>query len=362
MSIPKKHFAIFIGCLLQLLPGLVSSTPSFRCRSLIPWSKHFPQLTTVTPNNVHAPIRRKPWAIERGGAIDGNSTIDENDTNDENDEETAQCIFRASKAGDGSESDPDGIPDRFLRMQKGNRPKAKAAFDETVRWRGENGVDRILSLPHTKFDLCRAVFPVYIPGRDVAGNLIIVQRPGYFDVDALLKNNATSDDVLMHYIYVVEYCWNVLEPGPPDRTMTVILDLERLSFSTFRNTEKRNFMLKFVKTMSDNYPQRSYKTLIINAPTWFDVMYKVVKPMLRASTRKKIHIIKNGQQQDTTLIEVLGIDSVPREILYNQTLVEGRAEMEGGCEPGANSLIEKELRLFCTERIKKSNASMELVV
>jgi len=128
--------------------------------------------------------------------------------------------------------------------------------------------------------------------------------------------------------------------------MTVILDLERLSFSTFRDREKRGFMLRFVKTMSDNYPQRSFKTLIINAPTWFDIMYRIVKPLLRESTRRKINIVKNGPQQDTTLIEVLGIEAVPKEILCNQTLVEDRGDLEGECEPGVGSLIEKELRLF----------------
>jgi len=170
----------------------------------------------------------------------------------------------------------------------------------------------------------------------------------------------STEDVLMHYIYVVEYCWNILDPGPPDRTMTVILDLEEVRWTTFRDREKRSFMLKFVKTMSDHYPQRSFKTLVINAPTWFDMVYKIVKPLLRESTKEKISIVKRGPQQDTTLVEVLGIDSVPREILYDENHVGDR--VDGAVEPGMNSTIEQELRLFCLERINNSNETMVVPV
>lgn len=335
------HLVIFIAC----LPAVVLSSSSFRCQSLISLSRHFPRLILRNEPS------RKQRIIDRGGA-----------TNCTNEGDDASLIFFASKSGDGSESDPDGIPDRFLRMQKGNRHKAKTAFTETVKWREEQGINNILSRPHTKFDQCRAIFPVYIPGRDVKGNLIIVQRLGLFDVDVLQKNNVTTNDVLLHYIYVVEYCWNILDPGPPDRTMTVILDLEQLGFQTFRDKEKRNFALSFVKTMSDHYPQRSFKTLIINAPSWFDLMYKLVKPLLRESTKEKINIVKKGPGQDKVLIKSLGIESVPREILYDQNCIKDREDKVAESEPGSNSLIEKELRQFCSERIKKSSQTMQVLL
>jgi len=183
-----------------------------------------------------------------------------------------------------------------------------------------------------------------------------------FDVDVLNRNDVTTEDVLMHYIYVVEYCWNILDPGPPDRVMTVILDLEEVSFSTFKDKEKRRFMLKFVKTMSDHYPQRSFKTLVINAPTWFDMVYKIVKPLLRESTKEKIHIVKRGPEQDTTLVEVLGAESVPREIFHDPNHVGNNEGKDGDAEPGMSSAIEQELRLFCLQRIKDSNETLVVSV
>ena len=249
-----------------------------------------------------------------------------------------EYVFMASKHGDGSEADPDGIPTRFHKMQKGNREKAKAAFAATVQWREDYQVNNILSRPYDKYDLCKAIFPVYIPGRDTAGNLVVVQRPGLTDFESAHKNNVTSDDLLIHYVYVVEYCWNILDPAH-NGTMTTVLDLEGVGFETFRNKEKRKFMMDFVKMMSDNYPQRSYKTLIINAPNWINLVFKVVRPLLRESTQKKISIRNGGKAQDQLLIEVLGLESVPKDLLKNQDAVDKN-------DDEVNSEIEAKLRSF----------------
>lgn len=255
--------------------------------------------------------------------------------------------FEAFKHGDGSESDPDGLPSRFIRMQKGDREKAKAAFITTVNWRKEHGVNTILARPHPAFDVCKRIFPVYIPGRDLSNNVIVIQRVGMIDFDLAKRNNVTGDDLLMHYVYVVEYCWNILEPGPPDGVMTTVMDLKNVNFQTFRDAEIRKFLIKFVKTMSDHYPQRSHKTLIINAPSWVNMAYKLVKPLLRESTKKKITLLNGGEKQDKTLIEILGKESVPRDILINPDSIEGSEE---GNKDGYDSQIETEMRLFVSKQ------------
>ena len=265
-------------------------------------------------------------------------------------------VFAPSKDGDGSESDPDGIPTRFILMQKGNREKAKAAFSATVSWREENGVNSILERPHAKFDQCKRIFPVYIPGRDVSNNVIFIQRVGMIDLDLGRKNGVTGDDLLMHYVYMVEYCWNILEPSP-NGVMTSVLDLKNVRMQTFRQAEIRDFLKKFVKTMSDHYPQRSHKTLIINAPSWVNMAYSLVKPLLRESTKQKITLLNGGSKQDKALIEILGKDSVPRDLLNdpdkfldtNDDKVDGNA-----------SEIEVEMRQFVSssQRYRKKPVSI----
>jgi hypothetical protein len=220
--------------------------------------------------------------------------------------------FPATKPHDGSLDDPDGIPARFLLMKKNERADARAAFESTLSWRREYGVDTILSRPHPSYDVCKAVLPHYFSGRDPRGNVVLVQRPATLDFELMRRNNSTIDDLLLHYIYVIEYCWNVLEPGPPDREMTNVLDMRGMTFGIIRNQEYIGFGKRFVHMMSENYPGRSHKTLVINAPKWFHALYKIFKPVLRESTRQKIVILKAGEQQDAALRFYLAIPS--REI------------------------------------------------
>ena len=85
--------------------------------------------------------------------------------------------FSATKSYDGSQSDPDHIPSRFLQMKKGDREAAKECFAATLAWREEFKVDTLLSRPHPRFDVCKALVPHYFSGRDPHGNIVFVQRP-----------------------------------------------------------------------------------------------------------------------------------------------------------------------------------------
>lgn len=261
-----------------------------------------------------------PWLPRGGdGNGDGASLINANYT------------FPLLRAGDGHEEDPDSIPGRFLRMQKDNRAKAKHAVDLTLAWRAEHQVDKILGRPHPKFDLCKIVLPHCFLGRDTTGHVIFCQRPGFADTDLKHRMNVSDDDLLMHYVWVLEYCWNILEPRP-DQTMTSVLDLKGVSLTKTR--EMLAFIQRFVSLMSSHYPQRSFKTLIINSPAWFGALYRVISPLLRESTRLKIQILSPGRKQQQVLEEYLG-PCLPEALLTGESV------------PLSDiSLMEKELRDF----------------
>mmetsp|Transcript_30310 Transcript_30310/g.66655 ORF Transcript_30310/g.66655 Transcript_30310/m.66655 type:complete len:436 (-) Transcript_30310:89-1396(-) len=268
-------------------------------------------------------------------------------------------VFGASKPGDGSESDPDGLPARFLRMQKGNRQHAKDAFVSTVQWRLQNKVDTILSRGHPKFDKCKAIFKHYFPGRDLSGNPIIVQQPGLLDLDLAHKENISMDDLLFHYVYVLEWCWNILEPGPPDGVMTSVVDMVGVGFRQVCNGEMRDFIQKSIGVISENYPQRSCRTLVINAPGWFGRLFKVIKPLLRESTREKIAIFNAGPDQDKALAQYLGEESIPAELLTGA----GGSKKDTDIEfpPGPKSKIEHDLRDFALAVLDTRGEEMEKI-
>lgn len=269
--------------------------------------------------------------------------------------------FGASKPGDGSESDPDGLPTRFLKMQKGHRERAKKAFAHTLEWRAAHNVDTILSKPRPLYDLCKSIYPHYFPGRDVLNNPILVQRPGQLDLDKAHKYNITMDELLMDFVFALEYCWNIMQPGPPDGVMTTVVDMRGVCLKHIRNGEMRDFILRSIHVISENYPQRSFRTLVINTPRWFGGIFKIIKPLLRESTKKKIEILMPGRNQDTVLRKYLGDASLPKELL---TVVEddskGASDSAGDnkSEPGPNSSIEQGIRAFVLGRLEQSGMEM----
>lgn len=341
MKSVRKSF-IVVGLLLALNSASArsrSSTPpatfkrKYKQKSLQSWRGG-----NEESSSSEQPIRFSTWATEIVQPI------------------TADLTFAVAKDGDGSGEDPDGIPTRYMIAHKQNREKANAAFQKCLQWRKEHNIDTILVEPHKTFELCSEIFPIYFPGRDPQGNLIVVQRPGMVDFVKAKEKNITTDDILMHYIYMIEYAWNLLDPLPlpPKGLMTAILDCQGVKLSLFRDKEYRTFFMKCVSTMSDNYPTRSFKTLVINAPKWIQMAYNVVKPLLRESSREKIMILKTGVEQDEILKEVLGGgDNLP-SYLRSEKVSSGDDEIP-------LSTIEKEMKLVAAVGLKNLYAETQVV-
>lgn len=228
--------------------------------------------------------------------------------------------FSVFQKGDGHEEDPDGIIGRYLRMHKGNRRKAKRSLEETLQWRADNEIDTMLSRPHEKFDFYKEFQPHTFVGRDRSGHVILVQRPGYTRLDMLPLID--PDDLLMHYIFVMEYCWNMIEPRP-DQTMTSILDLQNVSLQKSR--ELIGFVKRYANAMETHYPERSHMTLIINAPRWFGTIYRLISPFLRESTKERTNIFSKGKKQEKALREIFGDEPVPRELLEGRPFHDWKA-------------------------------------
>mmetsp|Transcript_16459 Transcript_16459/g.33823 ORF Transcript_16459/g.33823 Transcript_16459/m.33823 type:complete len:488 (+) Transcript_16459:86-1549(+) len=257
----------------------------------------------------------------------------------------SKYTFSILQENDGHETDPDGIPSRYLKMQGDRRDLAKAAFEKTVEWRKENDIDTILSRPHPKFDVSKAVFPHYFCGRDDTQHVILLQRPGLMNVDIAHKNNLSGEDLLLHYIYVMEYLWRIVDPLP-EATMTSIIDLTEMNMSILRKREQLRIGSLFLSTMDAHFPQRSYRTYLINAPKWFGALYKLASPLLRESTKEKISILSKGKEQDEVLKQLLRDCPIPED--------EKLENVPAG-------IMEEELRNFCLARLDEAGVAMQPV-
>jgi hypothetical protein len=176
---------------------------------------------------------------------------------------------------------------------------------------------------------------------------------------ALAKiNDVSTNQLLMHYVYVLEYCWNIIEPRP-DQTMTSVIDLKGVHFGSVM--EQIPFVKQFVSMMSTHFPQRSHKTLLVNSPRWFGTLYKLLSPLLRESTKAKIEIHHQGKKQDAALQTYLG-DLAPAELMSHHPKHVEKDPQQGETETGPNSPMEQELRAFVIARLLEAGEDMQVVV
>lgn len=129
--------------------------------------------------------------------------------------------------------------------------------------------------------------------------------------------------------------------------MTSLIDLYSLSPLVALNPEKFDFLTKFVTTLSQHYPQRSHLTIIVNAPSWFNKIYKLISPMLRVKTREKVRIIgsvvgtgKAVERNREELREMVG-GEVDVEFLFVKGGKAKKGELEEKFERFANNIGKK---------------------
>ncbi len=144
--------------------------------------------------------------------------------------------------------------------------------------------------------------------------------------------------------------------------MTSIIDLYGLSFSILRQGDILSFLKVFVKTMDSHFPQRAHTTLLVNAPKWFHLIYKLVSPMMRESTKEKIKIFSNGSEQDEALKAQLSaecVESLPDT--FWSTKLSDNNDDDSSTSTQRVSTLEEELRDFVRIDVASTRSLVDFI-
>lgn len=71
-------------------------------------------------------------------------------------------------------------------------------------------------------------------------------------------------------------------------------------------------------------PERVYQVFIINPPAWFNLIWKLVSPLVNPKTRERIHVLRGQKDITKALLEFVAPENLPKE--YG-----GECQCEGGC-------------------------------
>ena len=86
------------------------------------------------------------------------------------------------------------------------------------------------------------------------------------------------DELLKHDALCCEYMWTKIDNSEEGNSIYVI-DLEGIGFRDFAG-EVVDFVKKASSFTAAHYPERSGSIFVINVPSWFSVIWNVVKPMV----------------------------------------------------------------------------------
>ncbi|KAI9277730.1 CRAL-TRIO domain-containing protein [Umbelopsis sp. AD052] len=239
--------------------------------------------------------------------------------------------------------------------------QAVKQLTDTVKWRAENDVDLYpVATKNNKLPVLYAVrgFDIedanltaapglsesvlriasYMGGSclhktDKEGCPVYIERLGYHAAKEIAKFT-TVDEVLQYHIGCNEFLHRIIDKdcskkaGKFINRETVIFDCTGMGWHQFHTPA-----LQYLRAISENdqkyYPETMNKLFIVNAPSAFVIVWKMVKGWLDPGTIAKIQIL--GKDFQEPLLNHISAENLPK-------FLGGECEcshMPGGCVPSA---------------------------
>ncbi|RHY24964.1 hypothetical protein DYB32_008592 [Aphanomyces invadans] len=236
------------------------------------------------------------------------------------------------------------VDPRFIEACRGDMDEAKRKYAKYLQWRQDNDIDHLLLRPHPHFTI-KESYPQTTHKRDKFGHLVAYELAGNMrkGMQHFLSRGVVEDDVIAHLGFYNEFLWTVLDRRPyPDGVMLKVIDMQGVSMSDFGG-DVVNFMKACSSVGEAYYPERLFKIFIVNPPSWFNMVWKAVSPLVNPKTRDKIHVVRGQKEIQKALLEYIDASNLPD--VYG-----GTCSCPGGCL--ANSDDEIVLR----EYVAKLNA------
>ncbi len=208
---------------------------------------------------------------------------------------------------------------RYLRANKFDPDKALKAIHESLKFQDEHNMDEIReSIPDDilkcDVDKLHKIYPHWHCSFDLKGRPVIYQQYGVFDTAAIL---AETD-----FVGITRYSmWekeahmhlckkSSLKRGEIIETTTTVLDLKDMTLSQVTGD-----FLKVIKMVADigksQYPETLGKLFIINTPSAFPYVWRIVRGFLDPAVAGKVELLSARDNWLPVLQETIGIDNLP---------------------------------------------------
>ncbi|CAM9560598.1 unnamed protein product, partial [Phaeothamnion confervicola] len=221
---------------------------------------------------------------------------------------------------------PDKIPVRYLRGCNGDEEEATRRWRATLDWRREERVDAALNEAQPHFALIKRHYPHFVHRRALNGCPVYYEQLGKVDLKTIWDGGVTMEAMRRHYLFITEYIWSVVEPDFDHGQLVTVLDVSGLGMADMGG-EAFGFMKQATKIIQEHYVERSNKLFVVNAPSYFSLVWKGIRPMLNENTQAKITILgKRGFEKE--LQKYIAVENIPKEYGGTCPLALGESEEE----------------------------------
>jgi len=215
---------------------------------------------------------------------------------------------------------------RFLKARKWHVGKAASMIQSTVQWRAEQNAAEALTTTmddETEAKLRQCIPSGYI-GYTKTGCPLKLEYTTKINIVDLLRSGITVDQYVFYHMRAMEYLMqvqfkeaaNAIGEEVVDQ-QAVILDLSNLSMKMLNSTFFTVFA-KISKMYQDNYPETMSMMFLVNIPSFFHAVWRLLSGAIDERVREKILFLRS---RDLAAL---------REHIDERYL----PEHLGGCNPG----------------------------
>ncbi|XP_050044902.1 SEC14-like protein 2 [Dermacentor andersoni] len=231
---------------------------------------------------------------------------------------------------------------RWLRARDFNLNKAEQMLRAHVEWRKQFGTDDVRKWPESP-EVLRKYYPGGFVGHDHEGRPVSIITLGSCDLKGLL-NSVSVDEVMRHVVWQFENAEEDIKQqseklGKAIETITYIFDFDGFALSTLASKAVIDYLTNLMCIFEDNYPERLHKAFAINAPRYFPIFWKIIRPFLSEQTAQKLVLFgKDEQAWKKALLDDIDADQLPRHWGGTQTDPDGNPRcpsvvIDGGVVP-----------------------------
>ncbi|VDM16780.1 unnamed protein product [Hydatigera taeniaeformis] len=201
---------------------------------------------------------------------------------------------------------------RWLKARSWDVEKAEKMFRMHLEWRSEIKLDELLATFKTP-EVVEKYFPGGICGQDKFGRPAFICPAGTADVVGLMRSASRTQLALSRYFLMEKIIEEVLpaqsqKVGRPIDQLVIIFDLQHMNRRQLWRPWL-NFVLEMASVFEVNFPELMAVCFVLNVPSFFSMIFSLLKPILSKETQDKIHVL--GSNYLDELLKLFNPEDLP---------------------------------------------------